>query len=113
MRWIGWLVLAGLGAGCARQGPSALDVKLAAMVGQSETAVVRALGVPNRSFETGGHRFIAYLERRQDLVPTAGPWGPPWWGWAGSQVVTRRCEITFEIEAGKVKGYSYRGDACS
>ena len=112
MKWVMGLALAACCAGCARQGPSALDVKLASMVGQSETALVRQLGVPNRTLETGGHRFVAYVERRQSLVPGGGYWGPPWWGWSGTQVVTQSCVITFEIEADKVKGYSYRGDGC-
>ena len=110
MRWT-VLGLAALCAGCAPQGPSALDVKLAALVGHSEAELVRQWGVPDRTLDTGGHHFIAYVETRQDIVP--GPmWGPPWWGWSGSQVVTSRCEISFEIEAETVKGYSYRGGGC-
>ena len=99
-------------AGCVRQGPSPLQIKLASMVGQSETSVVRQWGVPNQTFTTAGHRFIAYVQLRHDLVPGGGPWGPPWWGWGGSQVITRSCEVTLEIKAGKVAGYSYRGGAC-
>ena len=110
MRW-GWLLVA-LCAGCARQGPSALEVRAASLVGRGEAEVVRAFGVPNRSIETGGHRFIAYVERRQEVVPGAGPWGPPWWGWQPTQVITRGCEITFEIDQGKVASYSLRGDGC-
>lgn len=112
VRWMFCLVLVAACAGCARQGPSALEVKLASMVGESEADVVREFGVPNRTFETGGDRFIAYIERRQDVVPSGGPWGPPWWGWSNSQVITRSCEITFEIAAGRVKSYGLRGDAC-
>jgi hypothetical protein len=112
MRWMVGVALAAVCAGCAPQGPSKLDVKLASMVGESETDVVRQFGVPMRTIETGGHRFIAYFESRQQLVPGVGPWGPPWWGWSGSAVITRSCEVTFEIDAGKVKGYSLRGDGC-
>ena len=111
MRLVLVLAMAAALAGCAPSGPSRLDVTLASMVGQSEAQVVRQWGVPDQTFDVGGEHFIVYRSIRQSVIPGGGPWGPPWWGWGGSQVVTNVCDITFEIEQGKVKTYSYRG-AC-
>ena len=102
-------------AGCAdllAQRRAFLDT----LVGKSEEEVVRTLGVPTRSVDSNGHRFLAYTESRVDIVPTGPvmPWG---WGWQYGggfppQVVQRVCETTFEIVGGRVASYTLRGNAC-
>lgn len=93
---------------------------LTTFVGQPEAEVVRRLGVPTRTFETGGRRFLAYAERRVDVVP-AGPFfggfgyfggGYGYYGAFPSQVVERGCETTFEVADGRVVTWSLRGNAC-
>jgi hypothetical protein len=86
-------------------------------VGQSETDLVRNLGVPSRTIESGGRRFLAYVDRRLDVIPSTGLWGP--WGFYGpygggfpSEVVERSCETTFEIVDSKVQSFTLRGNAC-
>jgi hypothetical protein len=107
-------------AGCAT--PPAEDGQAAAgkMVGQSETDLVRQMGIPTRAFETDGHRFLAYLERHVDITPATGPWAP-FWGWWGAgsygpdtapMVVDFVCETTFEVAGGKVQSFQRRGNAC-
>jgi hypothetical protein len=121
MRPIFALILAlPLLGGCVDQ-LAARQAELAPLVGRSEADLVRQLGVPSRSFEAEGHRFLAYSERRVDIVPGFAPfYGPPgFYGgvYAGSfafgpEVVERGCETTFEIVEGKVASFSLRGNAC-
>jgi hypothetical protein len=90
---------------------------LATLVGTSEADLVRTLGVPTRTVEAEGHRFLAYTESREELIP-GGPMGP--WGWRGgwayggvpAEVVQRVCETTFEVIDGRVRGFTLRGNAC-
>lgn len=99
------------------------EAALAAYVGDSETDIVRIFGVPTRTYEAGGHRFLAYDEGSVDIVPPLYPWRPWGWGWGGgfgwgyggdfpAQVVQRVCETTFEVAGGRVIGFNLRGNAC-
>jgi hypothetical protein len=88
-------------------------------IGHPEQELVQRLGVPNRSYETGGVKYLAYVDSRIALVPPVPAWGPgPWWadGWNGTalppQAVELRCETTFEVAGGVVKTYTLRGNAC-
>ena len=105
--------------------PYALQRREAALtrfVGKTEPELVRSLGVPTRSFETGGRRFLAYDEGSVDIVSPLEPWRPPGFGWGGfgwgygggfpAQAVQLLCETTFEVAAGRVIGFSLRGNAC-
>ena len=109
------LVLAGLVAGCVDQ-LAAREAYLSRFVGQSESAVVQQMGVPSRSFETGGVRYLAYNEHRINLIPTFPSYSPFFTGWYGggfpSQVVELQCETTFEVADGTVKAFTLRGNAC-
>ena len=112
------LLLCTLAGACAT-GPDRRLV-LASLVGQSETEVVRQLGVPTRSYETGGRKFIAYDERRTDVVPPQpfiGGFGYFGYGYGTfgafpAQLVERGCETTFEVSGGRVVSWSLRGNAC-
>lgn len=91
---------------------------LAQFVGQPEGVVVQQLGVPSRTIETGGVRYLAYTEQRQDIVGLTPGWvpGPPGWGWPGgsypAQIVTWTCETTFAVVQGRVQSFTLRGNAC-
>lgn len=94
---------------------------LQAYVGHSESDIVRVFGVPTRTFETGGHRFLAYDQGGVELIPSPYPWGP--WGWGGFgwsyagdfpvRAVERGCETTFEVSADHVVGVTLHGNACA
>lgn len=97
---------------------------LSSLIGAPEPELVRQLGVPSRSYETEGRKFVAYDERRVDLIP-AGPFfggfGYGYGGFGGGyggfggfppQIVERGCETTFEIGAGRVQSWALRGNAC-
>ena len=106
-------------AGACASGPDR-RLALASLVGQPETEVIRQLGVPTRSYETGGRKFIAYAEQRAELIPPVpfiGGFGYFGYGYGSfgsfpAQVVERGCETTFEVSGGRVVSWSLRGSAC-
>lgn len=98
-------------------------VYLSSLVGVPEAEVVRQIGVPTRTYETSGHKFLAYTEQRADYI-AGGPfffgggfgggfYGPRF-GYAAfpPQVIERVCETTFDIAEGRVLTWSLRGNAC-
>ena len=92
---------------------------LSGLIGQSETDVVRIMGVPTRTFEVSVQRFLAYDERRLEVLPTApaiSPWGRRGpWGYASpfpSEVVSLSCETVLEFSAGRVIAFQLHGNAC-
>ena len=114
------LPLAGLAllAGCAYPNPQHVAA-LNAMVGKSEADLVRAYGVPVRSVETGGSKFVAYSQHRIESFPDGPYWGYGWrggWGWGGGfgypEIEQFDCETTFELHDNAVKSWSLRGNAC-
>lgn len=102
-------------AGCAI-GPN-LESRLAASIGQSELQLVEGFGVPNRTYETGGLRFLQYEERRQVMHQLDPYWGYPYgrfapYSVAGPVLLTRSCDITFILKEGRVQSFTTRGDDC-
>lgn len=114
------LLLAAALAGCAPAFNR--PAFLATLVGQPETELVRRLGVPSRTYETDGRKFLAYSERRSEVIG-----GGPFFGGFGyfgsglglgydaafpSEIIERTCETTFEVGNGRVLAWSLRGNAC-
>jgi len=102
-------------AGCVI-GPTRAQV-MTQYIGADEATLVQALGVPSRTFETGGIKFLAYDERRTEVIPP--PPGPFGWGYGygwyspfPATVVQYACETTFEVVAGRVRSFNLRGNAC-
>jgi len=109
------VIVAALLAGC---GPAFnRPAFLATLVGQPEAEVVRRLGVPSRTYEANGRKFLAYSERRSEVLSLGvgfggyGYFGPSF-GYYPSQVIERGCETTFEVGDGRVLTWSLRGNAC-
>jgi hypothetical protein len=126
------LTLLALG-GCAIQTEAQINAALARHVGESETDLVREMGVPTRHYDSAGHHFLAYISGHQEID---APYGPgfgyggygPWggWGWGGygpgfgygpgwafpSRIDSYSCETTFEVAAGRVVGFMRHGNAC-
>ncbi len=115
-------------AGCAYPNPAHV-ASLNALVGKTETDLIRAQGVPNRTYSAGGHKFLAFSRNRIETIPGSpgfGPgfggwgygygWGGPYWGGGfggfGPDIVQRDCETTFELDGGVVKTWSLRGNDC-
>ena len=88
-----------------------LTERLGGFVGLPEAELVARLGVPDRQAEVQGRRFVTYAVARDELVPT-GFAGPGFRRWPVEQVVRTRCEVTFEVTGGTVRGASHRGDGC-
>ena len=119
MIWVAMLSV----AACSNQ-PNRTAV-LNGLIGQDETAVVRTLGVPSRTYDTPGHRFLAYAQRSVDYIP-GGPFfggygfGPGFgYGFGGlgvggfpPEVIDRQCETTFDLVNGRAQSWSLRGNAC-
>lgn len=92
---------------------------LTTLIGLSEADLVRTIGVPTRSVDAGGHRFLAYRESSIEVIPGPpfGPWGMPGAPWAYGaglppDVVQLVCETTFELDDGRVRSFTLRGNAC-
>jgi hypothetical protein len=57
--------------------------------------LVQQMGVPTRTYATAGTKFLAYDERRVDVIPAFPVHGPFFNGWYGGfppQVVDLQCE---------------------
>ena len=108
------LPLAALLAACER-GPT-LDEQLGTLIGRSEGDLVAALGVPTRTFETHGRRFLQFESRRTVFVPQPaplyGPFGARGWAHPLDTPVAVGCNITVEMRDGRALGFSYRGKGC-
>lgn len=108
------LLLMGLLGGCANQ-LAARQAYLSQFIGQPDSAVVQAMGVPTRTYETGGVKYIAYNEHRIDVIPAGPTYAPYFMGWYNAfppQVIEFTCETTFEVVDGKVRSFNLRGNAC-
>jgi hypothetical protein len=119
------LALAGLTllAGCAYPNPRHV-AELNGLVGKSETDLLRSYGVPSRTYDTRGSRFVSYQMTRIESVP--GDFGPGFgyggfgygaygyggFGGFGPEIIQRDCDTTFELKAGIVASWSLRGNAC-
>jgi hypothetical protein len=111
-------------AGCVYPNPQHVAATNA-LVGKSETDLVHALGVPSRTYETGGHKFLAYNRSKLETIPGDPGFGPGWgWGWHGGwggwggwggfppEIVQRDCETTFDLLNGVVQSWTFRGNDC-
>ncbi len=113
-RWVLLCSLAAWAAGCAI-GPT-LEQRLLPFVGRSEGELVAALGVPERTYEVEGRKFLTFEDKRSYIVAVDpfvyrgycrfGPYfAPPGY-------IVRTCETTFAVRGGRVESFTYRGDGC-
>lgn len=102
-----------LPAACANQ-LAQRQARLTPLVGRPVADLIQQLGVPNRTFQAGGVDYLAYEERRIEILP--GLWGGPFWlgGWNNlpPEVVQWQCETTFAVTGGVVRSFSLHGNAC-
>ena len=124
-------------AGCAVDGIRERQAQLAPLIGQSETTLIQRLGVPSRTYETGGSKFLAYTQNSIEYDPGSGPffdgfggygfggfgggfygpgvYGPFGYGGYGGfppEIYQDHCETTFQVTGGMVRSFSVRGNAC-
>ena len=82
------------------------------LVGQPEQTLLQTMGVPTRSYDANGEKFLAYDERRVDIIsgtPGVGIWRA---GAMPPQSIELWCETTFQVAQGTVRSYTVRGNAC-
>jgi hypothetical protein len=114
--------IAVLTVGCSNQ-LAARQAKLQLLVGHSETELIQSLGIPTRTYETGGMKFLAYEDRQVEVVPGSpffygpGPFPGFWNGgfYAGGFPPTAfnlTCDTTFAVTGGVVQSFTLRGNAC-
>ena len=72
---------------------------LASLVGRPEASAVQALGIPDRTYEAGGVRFLAYDDRRFEASPS------------GTSI--DGCEMTLALARGVVQSWTMHGTLCS
>lgn len=97
-------------ASCA-PGPT-LDEQLSTQINRTELELVSSWGVPARSYEVEGRRFLLYEQRRMILLQGPSYYGPRWGGWGAPVAGEVTCNITFELRDGRVQGFSHRGQGC-
>ncbi|HKM61944.1 MAG TPA: hypothetical protein VJY39_05580 [Acidisphaera sp.] len=109
-------------AGCVDYVPTRQS-ELTQFVGKSETQLVAAIGVPTRTYEAAGSKFLAYDQARAVVDPGSPGWGWGWgwgwgapWGWGPAfppAVFAYSCETTFQVHDGLVQSFSFTGSGCS
>ena len=114
-RWVPLCSLA-LVAGCATGPP--LEQRLLPFVGRSEGDLVATLGVPERTYEVEGRKFLTFEDRRSFIV-AGDPFLYRGYGYgrfrpyfAPPGYIVRTCEITFALRGGRVESFTFRGDGC-
>ncbi len=63
---------------------------VSSLVGRPEASAVQALGIPDRTYEAGGVKFLAYNDRRLVAVP-------------GRATIIGGCETTLALADGRVQ----------
>ena len=112
-------------AGCAYPNPQHVK-ELNALVGKPEPELLRSYGVPTRTYDTSGLRFVSYQMTRIDSFPGDGfgyggfgygGFGYGGFGYGGfsgfgPEIIQRDCTTTFELQDHVVKHWSLRGNDC-
>jgi hypothetical protein len=116
MRCLALIILAGTLAGCTNQ-LAVRQAELNQWIGRPETELLTVMGVPDRTYEANGLKFLAYSDHRVEWLPGTPPYpyGPPFGWYAGGippQAIALSCDTTFTISSGVVRSYSLRGNAC-
>ncbi len=112
--------------GCGLFGQPDRRTQLDQLIGKPETAVIEALGVPNKTVEASDREFLTYSDRRADTADSFpgydfyggfdgyGSLGYRKQGFeANPALYERLCETAIEIIKNKVSSYTLRGNSCS
>lgn len=93
-------------------------------IGQEELVLVRVWGVPDRTYETSGHKFVVYVSQRTvenpgipgTYVPIPAASGPQQYQLVGGippSTHTYTCETTFELVGTRIVGWQTSGSGCT
>jgi hypothetical protein len=101
-------------AACAT-GPT-LEQRLSAYIGRGEGDLVANLGVPLRSYEVDGRRFLQFEQRNTVAMSSPDPYfyGPRWsvWSVPPASFVEVSCQITFALRDHRVESFTLNGQGC-
>jgi hypothetical protein len=101
--------------GACAVGPS-LQQRLSAYIGRSEGDLVADLGVPVRSYETEGRRFLQFEQQSTVAVSQPDPFMygryryRPWM--APPAYAQIRCDMTFALRDHRVESFTLNGQGC-
>jgi len=111
LRRVALLACCALAAACADD-QAARVAALNHLIGQPEQTLLQTMGMPTRSYDADGVKYLAYDERRIDVIP--GTPGVGIWraGAMPPQRIERWCETTFQVAQGVVRSFTLRGNAC-
>ena len=93
--------------GCAETGRNGFEARMGTLVGATDAEVVARMGAPAYDHTYEGRRSLGFSETWTETVfqPGGGPGGM-------FQELTRRCEVIFAMDDGRVAGFRTRGGAC-
>ncbi len=103
--------------GCATT--AKYEAMLHTWVGQPEKALVSSWGTPHRVYESGGTKWLTFVNTETVNVSGSAPtykknregeYVP--YGGSSPSSYTTTCETTFEIEGGVVRRWRHKGDGC-
>jgi hypothetical protein len=111
IRFVTLLICCTLQTGCD-DGRGERMAALNRLVGQPEQTLLLTMGVPTRSYDSGGVKYLAYDEQLIDIIPGTPGVGPWNLGAVPPQPIERSCETTFQVAQGIVRSFILRGNAC-
>lgn len=114
------IIAALLLSGCATE--AKYNNKLNTWLGQDELKLIHRWGPPQRTYETGGSKFLTYVDSGNVVMPGTPPsyttnvYGSTAYTTATpgmpAQNIALDCETTFEIKDAKITDWSWRGNNC-
>ncbi len=91
------------------------QARLTPLIGRPVGDLIQQLGVPNRTFETGGVKYLAYDQTHVQVLPGApgaGFWSGGWGSGIPPEIIQWRCETTFAVADGLVRSFALHGNGC-
>lgn len=100
-----------------------LQKTLNSSIGMTNLDFVRAAGIPERTYDAGGHTFFAYKDQNNVTIPGSSPnynttvtgntATTTAYGGRPTTTYTYTCEFVFESANDKIINYTYSGDGCT
>lgn len=75
-------------------------------VGSSESQLIANWGVPIRTHESSGTRYLEYDYQHQGYYTTCNS------GYCATNTIHKRCITTFAVRNGVIVNWSFRGNDC-
>ncbi|MGE5538570.1 MAG: hypothetical protein ACM30I_08115 [Gemmatimonas sp.] len=112
-----WVAVALVTAGCATE--AHYRESLSRWMGASESQLVSEWGVPERSYQVGDAKFLAFVDKHLQSVGGSSGWcstgkkGQPYcMPPTAPHLQEFRCETTFQIRNSVVVQWRYEGNNC-